>query len=210
MTPADEKRLEISSTVLLLSAGLLGVLNSILDLLRADYANEPWKWIKGAVPLILLTVGILALALGLERVLRKHKKRLPHDRVYVRLAPSSTHGVGLFAIERIKKGTRIFYDDSEVVWVEKRIIDELELPEEIVKLYTDFCIPKDGYYGCPKNFNLITPSWYLNHSDSPNAYWDGDEYSFFALRDIEKGEELTQDYSAYGINAFSDITERSP
>ncbi|MDE3091068.1 MAG: SET domain-containing protein [Chloroflexota bacterium] len=206
MTPADEKRLEIFSTVLLLGAGLLGVLISILDLIGADYATEPWKWIKGAVPLILLAVGILAMLLGLARVWSKYKRRLPHDRVYVRLAPSSIHGVGLFAIARIKKGTRIFYDDSKVVWVEKRSIDELALPEEIVKLYTDFCIPKDGYYGCPKNFNLITPSWYLNHSDNPNAYRVGDEYSFFALRDIEKGEELTEDFRVFGINTFSNTT----
>lgn|GEM_PF-6707766 len=205
MTPADEKRLEIFSTVLLLGVGLLGVLISILDLLGTGYENEPWKWIKGAVPLVLLAVGILAMLLGLARVWSKYKKRLPHDRVYVRLAPSAIHGVGLVAIARIKKGTRIFYDDSEIVWFEKRIIEGQGLTEQVVKLYKDFCIPKDGHYGCPKNFNLITPSWYLNHSDNPNAYSD-DEYSFFALRDIEKGEELTQDYSAYGINTFSNMT----
>jgi SET domain-containing protein len=45
-------------------------------------------------------------------------------------------------------------------------------------------------------FNVITPSWYLNHSDNPSAYSD-DQYSFFALRDIEKGEELTLDYRTY-------------
>jgi hypothetical protein len=178
-----------------MGAGLLGVLISILDLIGADYENGPWKWIKGAVPLILLPIGILAVALGLERVLRKYKKRLPHDRVYIRLAPS-THGVGAFAIARIKKGTKLFNDDSEIVWFEKSVIADPDLSGEIIRLYEDFCISKGGYYGCPKNFNLLTPSWYLNHSDNPNAYSD-DKYSFFALRDIEQGEELTLDYRNY-------------
>ncbi len=55
---------------------------------------------------------------------------------------------------------------------------------------------EDGHYGCPKNFNQLTPSWYLNHSDHPNVAFDSND-EFFALRDIRANEELTVDYSTY-------------
>jgi hypothetical protein len=54
------------------------------------------------------------------------------------------------------------------------------------KLYEDFAVLKDGRYGCPRNFNQLTPAWYLNNSNSPNVRCD-DHYDFFALRDIKEG-----------------------
>lgn len=122
-------------------------------------------------------------------------KELPHYEVYTRLAPSRIHGVGIFAIRDIKKDTAIFYgDDPHMEWVEK---DRLgDLPSEIMKLYEDFAVLKDGKYGCPKNFNLMTVSWYLNNSKTPNVRC-GDDYQFYALRDVMKGEELTADYDTY-------------
>ena len=48
------------------------------------------------------------------------KKILPHVKVYTRLGPSKIHGVGVFAILPIKKGTYIFYgDDEDMVWINK-------------------------------------------------------------------------------------------
>ena len=74
-----------------------------------------------------------------------------------------------------------------------------DLPCEIIKLYEDFAVLKDGKYGCPKNFNQMTISWYLNESKTPNVRC-GDDYQFYALRDILKGEELTVDYATYSEN----------
>jgi hypothetical protein len=121
---------------------------------------------------------------------------LPHDEVCVRIQRSEAHGVGVFAIRKIKKDKKVFgSDDLGMVWVEKQRLRGL--PREIEKLYTDFSPLRDGRYGCPPSFNQLTPGWYLNHSaDTPNIGCD-DNYDFFALRDIEIGEELTADYSKY-------------
>jgi hypothetical protein len=49
--------------------------------------------------------------------------------------------------------------------------------------------------GCwvPPDFGCMEIGWYLNHSDTPNAYHDG-SYEYFAGRNIAAGEEITIDY----------------
>jgi hypothetical protein len=99
------------------------------------------------------------------------------------------------AIRRIKKGTYVFSpDDDKMRWVKATAIKRL--PKEIKRLYEDFCIKKDGKYGCPTNFNKLTPAWFLNHSTNPNVAAD-DSYRFYALKNIKKGDELTSDYRKY-------------
>lgn len=125
----------------------------------------------------------------------KKRHRLPHYRVFARIGRSKIHGVGVLAIRKIKKGTYIFCgDDEEIIWVKKEKLKNLS--KELKKLYEDFSIIKSDKYGCPRNFNLLTPAWYLNDSKHPNVAIDK-EYRFFALRDTNKGEELTVDYSTY-------------
>jgi SET domain-containing protein len=122
-------------------------------------------------------------------------KKHPHDNVFVRLASSKLHGVGVFAIRPIKKGTYVFGDDDvPLVWVKKASVKNL--PKEIKRLYEDFCILKGDKYGCPDNFNNLTSAWYLNDSSNPNVAADN-EYKFYAIRNIKKGEELTANYSTY-------------
>jgi len=121
----------------------------------------------------------------------------PHDGVYTRIRPSSIHGVGVFAILDIPKGTYMFPgDDDTLEEIEKSVVQEQ--PIEIQRLYNDFCpIPKGGdKYLCPPNLNRMPTSWYLNESKTPNVGCDA-EYRFYALRDIAAGEELTVDYSTY-------------
>ena len=65
-----EKIIEFLATVLLVLVGLLGLLISILDFIGTDFTNGPWKWLKGPTPVTLMTVAVLALALGLERIVR--------------------------------------------------------------------------------------------------------------------------------------------
>ena len=129
----------------------------------------------------------------------KQRNKLPHDGVYARIMPSKIHGVGVFAIQDIPKGTKLFQeDDSELIWMRRSALKLEELPKGIRQLYDQFCLIKDKgeTYGCPKSFNLMTVAWYLNHSKTPNVGCDKD-YTFFALRDIKKGEELTADYHTY-------------
>jgi len=124
---------------------------------------------------------------------------LSHELSYTRLKPSPIHGVGVFAIRTIPKGTNIFADDkSRLVPIDKIDVDKLE--GELRKLYDDFCVIKDNEFICPDSFNNLTISWYINEpicGQEPNVICVGDEYDFIAARDIAEGEELTVDYSTY-------------
>ena len=40
-------------------------------------------------------------------------------------------------------------------------------------------------------------SYFLNHSDNPNCFWNESDDCFYVFKDIKVGEELTLDYSKY-------------
>jgi hypothetical protein len=127
----------------------------------------------------------------------------PHHGVYARLKPSKVHegGVGVFAIRRIRKGTHIFHGDEDTEFADLDKSGVAGISPELRELYEDFCIIRNHgqLYRCPKNFNLMTISWYLNEprkGEQPNVRC-GDDDLFYALRDIEPGEELTVDYKTY-------------
>ena len=92
------------------------------------------------------------------------------------VAPSPIHGKGLFAKEPISSETYIGTylgpeakkNGSHVLWV---------YDEE-----TDDVIGRRG----------LNKLRYLNHSDKPNAEFDG--FDLYALRRIREGEEITIDY----------------
>jgi hypothetical protein len=139
---------------------------------------------------------------------------LPHRGALARLKRSPIHGVGVFAIRAINKGTRLFSQDSdEMRWIEA---DRLPTDKQLRKLYKDFAIVKEGKdghptrYGCPRHFDRLTVSWYLNDprpGEKPNVRGD-ENYDFWALRDIKAGEELTVDSRTYSDHAAS--TPASP
>jgi hypothetical protein len=134
---------------------------------------------------------------------RTFHRKLPHDDVYTRLAPSPISGVGVFAIRDIPKGKPIFKpDDDDLVPVKRRLTKGLE--KAVVRLYEDFCVLKGDTYQCPVNFNKITPSWFLNGSKNPNVAADL-SLKFYALADIKAGDELTVDYAAYGDNELAKV-----
>lgn len=120
---------------------------------------------------------------------RGPRRKLPHSGVYTRLQPSPLHGVGVFAIRTIRRGTRIFSGDtSDMVWMRWRSLRRL--PRPIWKLYEDFAVFRGAECGRPTSFNSLTVAWYSNHSDHPNVGCD-EHFDFFALKDIRPGEELT-------------------
>jgi SET domain-containing protein len=123
------------------------------------------------------------------------KKILPHSSVYVRLAPSNIHGVGVFAIIPIPKGAEVFGEDNEPTTRVSAALVRRQKPE-IRALYEDFCVLQGEQWICPSTFNVLTPSWYLNHSKTPNVRCD-ESLRFFTIRQIANGEELTVDYGTY-------------
>jgi len=164
-------------------------------------------------------VGLIIVALILAAdawITRKEVRRLighptiasPHDQVYTRLGvsklkPSSAYGgdspgVGVIAIQDIPQGTLVFSpDDDETANVLRRDIERL--PAAIKKLYTDFCVERDGAFTCPVSFNKLTPAWYVNdcaEDREPNVKPD-ESLRFFAIRDIQAEEELLARYKDY-------------
>lgn len=99
-------------------------------------------------------------------------------------------GVGVFAIHDIAKGThlRLFPPDEE-----PRLID----PEVNKHFFVRrFGVPTGNKVYCSRDFGRMSIGWYLNHSSNLNAYFkDDDEY--YALRDIQSGEEITIDYERF-------------
>jgi len=69
---------------------------------------------------------------------------------------------------------------------------------------------KDGrpkWYGCPRNFNRLTMSWYINDpkpKDKPNVGCD-ENYDFRAYRDIKRGTELTVDSTSYSDHTNPEV-----
>ena len=120
--------------------------------------------------------------------------KYPHEAVLTRLQQSAIHGLGVFAILDIQKDTTLFPGDEDSETVAVPFAEVEKLP--IRKMYVDFCPLNDGIYTCPKNFNQMTISWYLNSSKEPNVVC-GEGLIFYAGRDIKAGEELTVDYDTY-------------
>ena len=126
--------------------------------------------------------------------------KLPHEGVWVRLGLSAIHGIGVFAIRPIPRGTDIFANDKvPLVWVEAAELDRSGPSEAERALYHDFGIRRGDRIGCPANFNNLTPGWYLNEPP-PGGEANvaaGEGFAFTATRDIAEGEELTIDYEGF-------------
>jgi hypothetical protein len=125
---------------------------------------------------------------------------LPHEHVHVRLGLSRVQGIGVFAIRPIAKGTRLFANDpTPIRWISVDRLERAGLSEAERRFYEDFGIRRGERIGCPPNFNRLTPSWYLNEppaGEAPNVR-SGADYTFFAAREIAKGEELLIDYASF-------------
>lgn len=94
---------------------------------------------------------------------------------------------GLFATSEISKGEIVWKLDKgeEVLSQEKRNY----LPQEIKKLAFQYM---DGYVV------VHDGGEYMNHSCDPNLWWNGNDV-LIAMEDIQKGEEVTYDYSTADI-----------
>lgn len=117
---------------------------------------------------------------------------------YCRLRPSPISGVGVFAIRHITKGINPMPEkrETEFVSVPRSEVDALS--PELKQLVVDMCPENDGMFDFPNySLNEMGVSYYMNHSPTPNMGTD-DGGDFYALRDIESGEELTVDYGTYG------------
>ena len=106
--------------------------------------------------------------------------------------PSPIHGLGLFAVEPITKGTVVTQWRAGVDYMmEER--DWLLLPVELREFLAEFTWRtwKGDYYGS------TDAGRFTNHSATPNLTFETMTRASYAARDISAGEELTEDYSEF-------------
>ncbi len=105
------------------------------------------------------------------------------------LDKSPIHGIGVFAAERIKKGTKIwrFVEGFDRCYTPKQFA---RLP----KLARDF-LKSNAYRVDGEILFTVDDDHYINHSDRPNTYLHNG-YTI-AAGDIPKGHEITNDYREF-------------
>ena len=103
---------------------------------------------------------------------------------------SNIFGRGCFALKHFPARKKIAFYAGELIKGRRRINTRLNRQDaiKIISLNDDVAI--DGAVGG-------NATAYINHSCAPNAFMrnmPGDRVAFFALRDINPGEEITMDY----------------
>ena len=121
---------------------------------------------------------------------------------YCRIKESNIHGVGVHAVVDIEKGVNLFPDCvcdlSKIVKIKKEEV--LHLDQSVRKMMSDFFIETKTHYFTTVSLNRIDISYFLNHSDTPNCFWNEKDDSFYTLENIKIGEELTLDYNKYTVS----------
>ena len=110
--------------------------------------------------------------------------------LYTYLAPSSVcDGVGVFSLVDIPQDTCIF-KPKETQYIPWSEVESPEVKEHLKKL--TYC----NEYGFEVDCDLrdIGQQYYINHSHSPNVAYNKDTNMLYAIRNIAKGEELTDYY----------------
>ncbi len=121
-------------------------------------------------------------------------KDLMHD-TFVMIKPSPLHGIGVFAIRDIPKGTRNIFSQGVGEWIKLTIAEVEALPKHSKDLVENHCLfDEDVYYVPDYGFKLVDLVIYLNHADTPNVVSINDGEFFEAIIDIKAGEELLVDY----------------
>jgi len=111
-----------------------------------------------------------------------------------RIKPSAQYGgIGLFAVQNIKRGSVIakWEDLNEELFFSWQDFEKLD--DATREMVIDYCAQtEDGFYA-PRNINLISLPWHMNHCCDGNVGFniDGD---FVAIKDVARGEELAYDY----------------
>ena len=118
-----------------------------------------------------------------------------HHQTFAILKPSGLHGIGVFAIQDIKKGERKIFSEHESEWIEVSKEEVDALPKHARGLVENHCLFNETHYYIPEyGFKMFDLAVYLNHADQPNLISINDGEFFEAVRDIAAGEELLIDY----------------
>lgn len=112
----------------------------------------------------------------------------------IHINKSKLHGKGLFALKRIKKGEKIFTIRG------KKVKFLIHNEKEAKKAEMDWIGMGKNQWIDPTNYH----GSYLNHSCNPNTGIKSKKI-IVARRNIEKGEEITFDYSTNEADVFWEL-----
>jgi SET domain-containing protein len=114
----------------------------------------------------------------------------------VQLQPSGIHGIGVFAICDIPKGSRHMFAPPHQNFTHLSFADVADLPAHVQAVVENYCLyNQTGYYVPNDGFTVMDVSLFLNHSDTPNLTSVNDGDYFEALTAIPAGTELTLNYN---------------
>ena len=117
------------------------------------------------------------------------------SQTYVMIKPSPLHGIGVFAIRDIPKGTKDIFSEGFGDWIKVSKEEVDALPTHSRELIENHCLfDEDSYFVPEYGFKLVDLVIYLIHSETPNVLSLNDGEQFEALVDIKAGEELLVDY----------------
>lgn len=102
------------------------------------------------------------------------------------LDKSTIDGLGVFAGQFIRKGTRLwrFVEGFDQSWSPRQFA---KLPKQAREYITRYGYRVDG-----EILLTVDHDHHINHSPNANTFWRGG--FMLARRDIHKGEEITNDY----------------
>ena len=110
-----------------------------------------------------------------------------NSRVLCRIAPSKTHGVGVFAIRNIAEGEKLSLDVFPQPF-KLSAEDFKSLNEEVREVILER--NPTALSGSAFMYPDVRQVAYMNHSEEPNY----DAILDIAIKPIKKGEEITEDY----------------
>jgi SET domain-containing protein len=134
------------------------------------------------------------MAIDKDRVLRHLQTE-----VYCRLGVSLIHGIGVFAIRDIPKGTQPLVSLLKIKEFSFSKKEIKKLPVGVQKEIRMFCYYDKEEHLIPSiGLNAMNMAFYMNHSKKPNIKYLKNN-DLVALRKIKSGEELFFDYDlAFG------------
>ena len=126
------------------------------------------------------------------------KEELLHElqqQTWIALKPSATHGIGVFAICDIPKGTRNIFSKDTGNYIPLSFTEVEQLPVHTKNFIETYYLYDDNHYFIPSHgCKIMDMANYLNHSSTPNIISIEEGLWFEAIRDIKEGEELFVDY----------------
>ncbi len=125
--------------------------------------------------------------------------------VKTRLGISPTHGIGVFAGERIEKGAAVYRHSPELdLMLSEEHFLNLDPKEQALVLHYGYRDKRSGLYRLDHD-----DIRFVNDSNHPNIGLDEESGNLVALCAIEEGEEILQNYYDFEDRRFaSDMTSK--